>query len=118
MGSGGRIRPSLTNVPAPGAFVAGRGPAFGGPKGPLPGLGHETGSPVAAENVPKFNEFFSGQPLTLPVEQPKRQVSRDKRGDWPFKDFLKKTLSANRFFTIAYPKPNQTHGETNDQKRA
>jgi hypothetical protein len=68
--------------------------------------------------LPKFNEFFSRQPLAVPLEKPKRPVSRDKRGGRSFKDFLKKTLSANQFFTIAYPKPNQTHGETNDQKRA
>jgi hypothetical protein len=67
---------------------------------------------------PKFPEFFSRQISANSIKKAKTGTPADKLGGWPFKNSLKKTLSECRFLTIAYPKPNQTHGETNDQKRA
>ena len=64
-----------------------------------------------------FREFFSRQVPGNPIKVPKMATWRDNLARWPFKNNLKKTLSESKFLLNGYPKPNQTNGETNDQKR-
>jgi hypothetical protein len=64
-----------------------------------------------------FSEFFSRQVPGNSIKVPKTGTWRDNLARWPFKNILKKTLSEGRFLINGYPKPNQTNGETNDQKR-
>jgi hypothetical protein len=64
-----------------------------------------------------FHEFFSRQVPGNSIKVPKTGTWRDNLARWPFKNNLKKTLSECEILLNGYPKPNQTNGETNDQKR-